>query len=340
MKTNIIFSLAVAAAGLCFVATGCSNEYVDATAVHVYGENENPPLKGSDAVNANHSMTIQMNNTEWHTLDLNQYASQMEEQLGEGIDAVWAGLDNGTYRFLIVNPQRRVWDKTPANVGDDTWALSPSGIAVAPDNAALNLKFDKAARTLSYQLTEKALPGAVIPATVGIVKTDNSAFPTNFRIVNKITVADLSVVTAELTVPAGDYASEVLDLGEYLPNFEYTFGISDLKTISDGMDPNGKHLFDLYMMGDNGRYGNPPDGYTANNGYWLNTQLEVVKWGDTGFSYFIEQYFGEEDNQPIAQFGFGRAPELPAQQKTFTVVLALAKDPNRAMTFIVDVTFE
>lgn len=339
MKTKIFLPL-LAALGMIALLPSCEDDYADATSAHVYGEHENPPLKGADSSNASHNMSIQMGDTQTYTLNLADYAPVIASQLGEDIDAVFAGLESGKYRFMMVNPQRRQWDKSAANAGDDAWYISGSGICTSQENAYAVVRLDRAARTVSYNLTEAALPGTIIPATVGIAKTDDSAFPVNFRLANKITVADLSVISTSITVPEGDYASEVIDLSQYLANFEYTFGISDVQTISDGMDPNGKHLFDLYMMGDNGRYGTPPDGYTANNGYWLNSQMEICAWGADNFSYFIEQYFGDDGDGTYIELGFGRAPGLAPQEKDFTVVLAWAKDPNKALTFLVHVTFE
>lgn len=43
MKKKLIYILMIC--GALFMTTACSEEYTDATSMHVYGPNENPPVK-------------------------------------------------------------------------------------------------------------------------------------------------------------------------------------------------------------------------------------------------------------------------------------------------------
>lgn len=93
--------------------TSCSDDYEDASKPHVYGETENPPVKGSDAnmVTASMKMKQAEAGTEVKIVDLSVYSDKVQEQLGMSLDEAIAGLGNGTVRFLPVNPARRVWEK-------------------------------------------------------------------------------------------------------------------------------------------------------------------------------------------------------------------------------------
>lgn len=44
-----IFFIAMMACAVFGTMTSCSDDYEDASKPHVYGETENPPVKGSDA---------------------------------------------------------------------------------------------------------------------------------------------------------------------------------------------------------------------------------------------------------------------------------------------------
>ena len=74
--------------------TSCSDDYEDASKPHVYGETENPPVKGSDAnmVTASMKMKQAEAGTEVKIVDLSVYSDKVQplierisERLGKEI---------------------------------------------------------------------------------------------------------------------------------------------------------------------------------------------------------------------------------------------------------------
>lgn len=171
---KILYSVLLACATLS-LTTACSEDYEDATEKHVYGENENPPLKGSDAnmPSAGLAMAQAEAGTQVMTVSLADYEETVSSQLGMSLDEAIAALNSGSVRFLVANPARRVWDKTAANAGDNKWALSAAGIVTNPENASIIVEFVPSSKELKFQLTNKAVAG-IIPVVVGFVKTDDS----------------------------------------------------------------------------------------------------------------------------------------------------------------------
>ena len=339
MKLKIFIPL-FAAIGLVMFPS-CEEDYTEATAPHEYGEFDNPPLKGSDASNYTDAVTLKQGNTDWVYMDLNNAKSNIESQLGATIDEVFAGIGNGTYRFLMVNNARRLWDKTPADA-EGIWYVSQTGICCAPENAAAKVKFDAASRTVAFALTPNAPGGAMIPVTFGIARTDNSALPVNVRFQQRITVSDLSLCEVEGIMPAGDYNGFELLFADIMPNLEFALGITSLDGFAEAIDPNGKALYDLYVINDNGER---TSGYTANGmGYWLNAAGQICTWGADGFSFFVEamtQYENGYVGPEGVGFMVGRAPGIePGTVFTTTMQLVSKREPQKCLTLVIKATAE
>lgn len=346
MKKNILFpTLAIA---LLAVAPSCSKDYVEYTQVHVYGPDENPPLKGSDEFNSTSAMTIKMGETDGRVVSLNDYAENIQNRMGMTIDEVFAGLNHNTISFYVVNPNRRVWDKAPANAGENTWAFSANGIVTDPANAAVFMKFDPVARTLTYNITDNT-PSGIISVVCGFVKNDDSSFPVNFRIQNVITVADKSIIDISGLIPTGDYAFYPVNMADYADNIAYAFGITDLTKLANGLGDVEVRDYDLYLVKPSGERQGGYDKYTANApGYWANSDYEICNWGNDGFTYYVEGDFFEEVSegnwQPRADGGainIGRAPGIESgTNMQINFVIVSVKDPSKTLTFLCNMTFE
>lgn len=287
--------------------TACSDDYEDATSVHQYGENENPPLKGSDADMVSASVRMNQANagTETVTVDLTDYADKIQTQLGMSLDQAIAGLNDGSVRFLPINPTRRTWDKTPANAGENTWKMSASGIVTDDDDQAYcTVQFVPSAKQLKITLTQNAEAG-IIPVTTGFVKTEDSAYPTNFRCQTLVTVTDASVVDVAITVPKGGYATAAFNFADVADNIKFAFGLSDLSTFATDIDTSNPK-YDIYMMSSTGTLYGGPGEYTANGaGYWLNQNLDIVTWGKDGYALFIEPDVYDYDAEAYRTDGGG-----------------------------------
>lgn len=123
--------------------SSCSDDYEDASSPHVYSDSENVPLKGSDENMATTSVKMAQAEagTQVVTVNLADYADKIQDQLGMSLDEAISGLSNGSVRFYPINPNRRVWDKTPANGGDNTWLLSANGVVTTDSLAAIKMQF-------------------------------------------------------------------------------------------------------------------------------------------------------------------------------------------------------
>lgn len=333
--------------------TSCEDDYEDASSPHVYGESENPPLKGSDATNLV-SSSVRMKQadagTEVMTIDLSQYSDKVQELLGMSLDQAISGINDGSVRFLPVNPNRRLWDKTAANDGDNTWALSSGGVVTDVDNASATMQFVPSSKQVQIKLTEKAAAG-IIPVTFGFVKTDDSAYSNNIRIQALVNVVDASVVDVDITVPTGAFAYGEFHFSEIKSNINFAFGETDLKSLSSGLDQDNKG-YDCYIMGSDGSLNQGSDAsnpYSANApGFWLNLDNEIVYWANDTKAFFVEPHFWDDDandysSDPVINVG-RLSSDTPAPGTKHSVSYVIKKhnasDTDKALTINFNITFE
>jgi len=332
--------------------TSCSKDYEEATEEHVYGDSENPPLKGSDANMPVEALTMMQANagTETKVISLSDYSDKISEQLGMSLDEAIAGISDGSVKFVVANPNRRLWDKTAANAGDNKWAVSASGVITDEANACATVEFVPSAKEIRYQLTSNAAAG-IIPIIVGLVKTDNSAYKENFRIQVKITVTDASVVEVSISVPSGSYVTGPIALADYKTNIEYAFPGVSMYDLTAGLYYNSSESpdppYDILLMDDSGSLYGGPGTYTANGaGYWLTEGREIVSWGAEGYAFFIEPaLYDEETSDYYADGGYinvGRLSEdTPAPGTTIAVnVVVKQQATGKTLTLMVNAYFE
>lgn len=332
------------------ITSACSNDYEDATSPHEYGETENPPLKGSDANMPSASISLKQAEagTEVKTVDLADYASQIQEQLGMSLDEAIAGLSNGSTRFLLVNPVRRVWDKAPANQGENKWGVSASGIITNDENSTCaTVEFLPASKQLRFTLTNNASAG-IIPVVAGFVKTEQSAYPVNFRCQTLLKVTDASVVDVALTVPKGDYANVPFHFESIAKNIEFAFGVTDLYSFAKGLDTSDP-VYDVYLMNSSGTLYGGEGKYTANGaGYWLTKSCEIVNWGADGFAIFIEPDIYDWESEDYYKNGGGfvlgrLSNDTPASGDVINLSVVIKprkSDDNKTLTINFELTYE
>ena len=345
MKKIFLFAMmAVLAVG---TLSSCSDDYADASSPHVYSDSENVPLKGSDENMATVSVKMAQAEagTQVVTVDLTDYADNIQKQLGMSLDEAISGLSNGSVRFYPINPNRRVWDKTPANGGDNTWLLSANGIVTTDSLAAIKVQFVPEAKQLKLTLTNKAATG-IIPVTCGFVKTDESSFPINFRCQTLVNVTDASVVDVPITVPKGDYAVAPFNFSSIAKNIEFAFGETNLYNIAKGLDTENA-VYDVYIMSSTGALLGGPGKYTANGaGYWLNQKIQIVNWGKDDFALFIEPFIYDDEKKDYYEngggFNIGRLSNSAPASGTvlpLSVVLKQSKG-DKMLTINFTITFE
>ncbi len=343
-----IFLIAMTVCAVFATMTSCDKDYAEYSTPHEYSETENPPVKGSDSTMVTESTRMKQAEagSEIEVVNLTDYADDIERQLGMTLDEAIAGINNGTVRFLPINTARQVWDKTAANAGDNKWYLTSSGtVADSEKNASATMEFVPAEKAVKVVLTDSVKAG-VIPVTFGFVKTENSAYTTNFRYQLLVSVTDLSFCDVALTIPKGGYAATFFKFSEIAENIKFALGITDLKELATGLDTSSP-VYNVYLMSPTGSLYGGPGKYTANGaGYWLTENFEIVNWGKEGFAMFIEPYNYDDDGNVMEDgggFNVGRlSNETPASGTMLfpTLVIKPVKETGKTLTINFTLTFE
>ncbi len=347
-----IFLIAMTVCAVFATMTSCSKDYAEFSTPHEYGETENPPIKGSDSTMVSVSLRMKQAEAgkEVKTIDLTEYADTVKTQMGMTLDEAIAGLDNGTVKFMPINPARRIWDKTAANAGSNKWYLTSSAtVADSEKNASAIMEFVPAEKKVNIVLTDSVKAG-VIPVTFGFVKTDQSAYPTNFRCQVLTSVTDQSFCDVALTIPKGGYSSTFFKFSQIAENIEFAFGVTDLKEFAKGLDTSSP-VYDVYMMSSKGTLYGGPGNYTANGaGYWLTETSVIVGWGKEGFAMFIEPNnydYDDDGNATVMEdgggFNIGRlSDDTPASGSVIstTLVIKPVKNTGKTLTINFTLTFE
>lgn len=342
MKKYIYGSL-VACLTLCMLTSCESHDYDEVSKPHQYGENENPPIKGSDANMITEYGSLQQGSSETVTIDLTDFSDQIKAQMGMTLDECVSGLSSGATRFLMANPTRRIWDKTAGTAGDNSWYVNAQGTVCGADNGVAKYTFVPSSKQIQVQLTDKAA-GGVVQLMGGFVKTDDSAYPVNFRMLMALTVTDASVIKINFSIEPGDYTGYQIAMGDYATNIAYGLG----RTPAELAQGFSEDAFECYMMRADGTIYGGPGEYTANGpGYWLTENSDIVKWGADGFAYFIEPAPWDYDaDAPYADGGYinvGRlSSSVPASGSTIesNYVIRDAKDASKSLTLMLTIYFE
>ena len=105
MKKNILYALV---ACLAFSFAACSDDPLDATEKHVYGQNENPYIKTNTAATitaAKQELPVQRID-ETLEIKLADYAEKFQTIFGMTVDQAISGLSNGNIVFYPMNIAR------------------------------------------------------------------------------------------------------------------------------------------------------------------------------------------------------------------------------------------
>lgn len=341
MKKFIYGSL-VACLALGMMTSCESHDYDEVSKPHQYGENENPPIKGSDANMVTEYGSLQQGTTDVATVDLNDFAAEVQAQMGMSLDECISGLSSGATRFLMANPTRRIWDKTAGTAGENSWYVNAQGTVCDADNGVAKYTFDPSSKKITVTLTDKAT-GGVVQMMGGFVKTDDSAYATNFRLLLALTVTDASVIKVDISIEPGDYTGYQIPMGEYADNIAYGLKRTPAE-FAQGFEDDA---FDAYMMRADGTLYGGPGTYTANGvGYWLTENSDIIDWGADGFAYFIEPAPWDDNGNLMADGGYinvGRlSSSVPAPGTTIESIYVIrdAKDASKSLTMMLTIYFE
>ena len=314
------------------ILPACHEDYEDATSIHVYGPNENPPVKANPDVTASNVFEMTGGQTDPVVVDVFDYDDMIQAAFGISAQELVSKLGN-EYVVAPINPNRMVWLKTPANSGDKYgWYVSKTGNVCEADDANVygKIVYDESSHALKFYIDPNG--GGSVPVQIGFAKNGIN-YNEHVRFVFNVTAYDKSYAFLDFTIPAGDYNAYSLPVTDVAENIDFTFGMTPDQFISALSD--GK--LGVYMIDhETNAYiwdGTP----TANNGgYWCDANGNIQGWG-AGCAYFIEPWL--EDNPPC--FAIGRYPGIePGTVHSVKFGVADVNDHSKALSFFCTATYE
>ena len=311
----------------------CKSDYEDATSIHVYGPNENPPVKADPSVTASASYEMEAGQTEPARIDVLAYDDMIQKAFGISAQEMISKLGS-EYVVAPINPNRMVWLKTPANTGDKYgWYVSKTGNVCEKEDAALygKVMYNEADHCLEFYSDPNG--GGSVPVQIGFAKVGPN-YNTHVRFVMNVTVYDKSFAFLNLNIPAGDYAAATLNFEDVAEYINYVFGMTPDEFKSAMMD----NKIAIYMVD---HESNAPvwDGNsTANNGgYWCDANGNICTWGSDGCTYYIEPWL--DDTPPC--FGIGRFPGIDSGYvSSIKFAAADVNDHSKVLSFFITATYE
>lgn len=327
MKKNILMALCCCSL-LAF--TACSDDYNDATSKHVYGENENPYLRVDLDAQVSSSTEFRVDGTHSYTVNLADYAAKFEEKMGMSLDAVMAGLDDGTTVFYPINTTRNQWLKSAYTKDNAGWYFNSVGQPCAADDedCKASLTLNKDAKTLTLELTEGGtVAGITLSLNVGFA-VNGPDYDDYLRFTIGCAVTDPTV--ALLTVDFAGGSAKTYKLEDYQENIELAFGMPFDDFLAEAaLNTNIKFCL---ANPSTGEWIDMGENYTANPpGYWMNAEGQAVAWNTNGFAAYIEYYSDSES------CGIGYNADLAVGTTgRFNVGFVDVNDTSKCFRFVVN----
>ncbi len=338
MKKNILYicMACLAMGGL----TACSDDPLDATEKHVYGENDNPYLRTDADATISCSAEFREGRISPITIDLKDYAATIQSKLGMTVDDLMSAVDNGRVVFYNINSTKARWDKTAPTVGSTGWGYTSNGALCEADKvaeAAATISLDKASKALIVSVPEESVAGLSITENLGFAIVNGKNYDDYVRFRISIAITNPGLIITSLSIPAGDYNATAIDFttADNRKVIEDNLGVSADEFISQCDDPEGD--FAMYMVDNTTGEWDTTSDYTANGiGYWLDANGKVTTWGTTGYTVFVENASADKC------VNIGRAPEIAAgTELDLNFVYVLKSDPeNKYFQIKAKVTME
>lgn len=330
MKKKYIYGL-LACCGL-MMLPACNENYEEATSIHVYGPNENPPVKADPQVTASGVYEMTGGQVEPVVMDIYDYDPMIQKAFGISAQEL-AGKIGSEYVVAPINPNRMVWLKNASNTGDKYgWYVSKTGNVCDKEDSNIYGKiiYNEGNHSLEFYIDPNG--GGSVPVQIGFAK-DGPNYNEHIRFVFNVTAYDKSYAFVDFTIPAGDYAAYELYVDDLAENIEYVFGMTPAQFISAMMNDQ----IGIYMV-DHETNAYVWDGVSTANagGYWCNADGGIQGWGE-GCAYYIEPWLEDE----IPCFGIGRYPGIdPGTIHTIKFGLADKNDHAKALSVFCTATYE
>lgn len=338
MKKNILYALV---ACLAFSFAACSDDPLDATEKHVYGQNENPYIKTNTAATitaAKQELPVQRID-ETLEIKLADYAEKFQTIFGMTVDQAISGLSNGNIVFYPMNIARNIWERNSAPTkGTYGWHFNSANGVCEASAAAYSVELDVAKKALVIACHENT-PVGIYTINVGFAKDNGENLDEYVRINGSFTVTDPSkVVVSETFDPSADaFTGFKIEFEDYKDAIELCMGMS-VEEFNEQVQLSGEARYDDSLTPTLAMYPVKADGtwdttvsYTADNlGYWFDKDSNVVGWS-SDCVFFAQSYDG--------YVGFGRYYDIPKGTKIkVSFVYTVIDDPERNIEFIVSAT--
>jgi len=330
MKKNILLACALAlVAGF----TSCSGDFEDASSKHVYSETDEVPL--NTAAGAWEVIDMEFPTTQLTTvqsISLNDYASDIQKQLGVSASEVINAVNSGALKFKVISASRGNWSTSPYTYNTG-WYFNTSNKACEAAEGVATVVLNSAKNTIDIALTEGIAAGSTFDINVGIGKPDAQygTFDKYVRFESKISVTDPTVILATFDMAEGDYAGyEFFFENNYDNQFKACLGM----TAQEALNGLESGTVGFYITDADGNItgrdytADAGDGYY---GYWLDWNAQNYGW-KSGASVYVDAELNER------ALYFGRFPEAASHQgKTLKVYLkmALKSDESKYIRFII-----
>ena len=330
MKKNILYALV---ACLAFSFAACSDDPLDATEKHVYGQNENPYIKTNTAATitvAKQELPVQ-NIDETLEIKLADYAEKFQTIFGMTVDQAISGLSNGSIVFYPMNMGRNIWERNSAPTkGTYGWHYnSANGVGKASD-AAYSVELDVAKKALVIACNENTPLGSYT-FNVGFAKDNGENLDEYVRINGSFTVTDPSKIVLSEEIPFSIDFKDHKDAIELCTGLTIDEFIEEI-TYSCNNRKNG-NTWAMYLVNKDGSWDKTCN-YTANYlGYWLTENAEVTNWGVNSCFYVETQTNG------TINFGYFTDEDSGKEVKVH-FVYADVEDDSKCIEFIITGTIE
>lgn len=290
MKRNILYIAAVACLTLGF--SSCSDDPLDASSKHVYGEDETPYLRTNTAGTISKSIDFTMGKPNAKTISLKDYAEVIQTNLKMTVDDMLSAVETGAVAFHAINSGKSSWDKAEPTKGTAGWYFNSSGAVCSETNAVTYIELDKTNKALVINAMDAAPAMLATSFDVGFAIDNGENYDDYVRFSFNVTITDRAAIN--LTIPAGGYAGSLFYFADYAEEIEAGLGVSADEFTSHIIENDG--TYNLYMIDGNDNWVVRTD-YTATGypGWWCLLDGTICSWNDTGFSWWISTETESED---------------------------------------------
>lgn len=311
--------------------TACSDDPNDAVEKHVYGPDESPYLRTDASATIGVTAEFRKGHVTPKTINLKDYAEQIQTKMKMTVDDMIAGLDNGKVVFYNINSARGIWNKAATTKGTNGWWYNTAGGVTDAANGVASIELDKAAKALIVSVPENSPAGVALGTNVGFAIDNGRDYDDYIRFAVSFAVTDPGTIIMNVTIPAGDYASYEIEFAGIENAINACFGMSVSEFNALVQDAAGDIA--MYMVDDAGNW-DTTSSYTANGiGYWCDATGKVTTWGTEGFTYYVETHDGT--------VGVGRAPGLASgTEGKLHFVYASKSDSSKFIEFVINTTLE